>query len=174
MNASPGPHTNTEEPVPIVRLTLACAFALLPVAWLGLFTGIPTVLSPFPALTVMFGFFMTARAGIVAPTLLFLLWNPSLFRGDGRIPKRSYIFLALLTVFTASWFVQGWNFGLHYQGPRFTQLMLVMNIAWLLGLWTLFLSAWKRTPSFGFSLTIHWLLFAWLAWCAFPYLGELP
>jgi hypothetical protein len=27
---------------------------------------------------------------------------------------------------------------------------------------------------FRFSLFLHWTLFAWLAWCAFPYMGELP
>jgi hypothetical protein len=32
----------------------------------------------------------------------------------------------------------------------------------------------RRRPSYGRSLMFHTALFAWLAWCAFPYLGELP
>ena len=31
-----------------------------------------------------------------------------------------------------------------------------------------------RRPSFWVNLLSHWLLFAWLGICAFPYLGELP
>jgi hypothetical protein len=174
MTTTLGRPSNREESPRSVLFTLVCGFALLGPAWLGLSTGLPTVLSPFPALTVIFSFFMTSRVGIAIPTLLFLVWNPRFFRGEGRIPNRSYTLLAFLTVFTAVWFVLGWKFGSQYQGPRFTHLMLVVNIAWLLGLWALFLSALKHTPSVGLSLTIHWLLFAWLAWSAFPYLGELP
>jgi hypothetical protein len=40
-------------------------------------------------------------------------------------------------------------------------------------LWSVFIWA-KRQPSFGRNLLAHWLLFVWLGWYAFPYLGELP
>jgi hypothetical protein len=33
----------------------------------------------------------------------------------------------------------------------------------------------EDTPTFGSSLLIQWMLFAWLSsWRAFPWLGELP
>jgi hypothetical protein len=37
-----------------------------------------------------------------------------------------------------------------------------------------FVRTWKMGASFRNSLFVHWMLFAWLAWYAFPYLGELP
>jgi hypothetical protein len=32
----------------------------------------------------------------------------------------------------------------------------------------------QRDITFRLVLALHWLLFSWLAWYAFPYLGELP
>jgi hypothetical protein len=31
-----------------------------------------------------------------------------------------------------------------------------------------------KSKSFASNLIFHWLLFAWLGWFAFPYLGESP
>jgi hypothetical protein len=49
-----------------------------------------------------------------------------------------------------------------------------VTVAWIAFLGTLFTLYWKRESSFRLNLALHWLLLAWLAWYAFPYLGELP
>lgn len=67
-----------------------------------------------------------------------------------------------------------WKWGLQYQGARYTDSVLALNVIWLAGLRTMSYVCCKREPSFTTSLTLHWLLFAWVAWYAFPYLGELP
>jgi hypothetical protein len=48
-----------------------------------------------------------------------------------------------------------------------------INVAWLVSLWTILYSA-SKMRSFKTNLLFHAVLFAWLAWYAFPYLGELP
>jgi hypothetical protein len=51
-------------------------------------------------------------------------------------------------------------------------LSLLMPAA--IGLFLIFAQRWKGEPSFISNLVVHWILFVWLAWYAFPYLGELP
>jgi hypothetical protein len=63
--------------------------------------------------------------------------------------------------------------GLEFQGPVFTYGSCLENILALALLWIAFIRA-KRAPSFRRNLLAHWMLFVWLGWYAFPYLGELP
>jgi hypothetical protein len=106
--------------------------------------------------------------------LLFFAWIPRAFQGDAKIHKRSHVLLALASVLSVAWFVFGWNYGLEYQGARHTYVVCIVNAAWIAFLWLIFAQYWKREPSFKINLLLHWVLFAWLAWYAFPYLGELP
>jgi hypothetical protein len=110
---------------------------------------------------------------VLIPTLLFLLWNPQLCRAEGGIPKRSYALFVVLADLSMVDFAMSWKWGLKYQGPPYTAIICSINIAWIgfLGL------AFRRTltthATFRTSLLLHWLLFAWLCWYAFPWLGEL-
>jgi len=71
-------------------------------------------------------------------------------------------------------FVAEWNWALQYHGPLYTRAVCAINIAWAVFLILAFARGLKKPPSFVYSLFLHWMLFAWLAWYAFPYLGELP
>jgi hypothetical protein len=159
-------------------LTRIIGFTLFFPAAVGLrLGGVPTVLGPFPALTVLSTFLLSwplSMAALIVPVLFFFAWNPGLFRGDAKIPKRSYVLLALATVLSVVWFVSGWEYGLKYQGPRYTYVVCFVNTAWIGFLWVIFTRAWKVGSSFKTNLFLHWMLFAWLTWYAFPYLGELP
>jgi hypothetical protein len=108
------------------------------------------------------------------PVLLFFVWHRGLFRGEARIPLRSYALLAIVTVLSMVYFIAGWKLGLEYQGAEHTRFMCIVNVAWAAVLMFAFGRAWKKGCSFRTSLFLHWMLFAWLAWYAFPYLGELP
>ena len=160
-------------------ITLLAAAALLIPASLGLFlTGAPTVFCPFPMLTaipaLMLAQWHLEDAAVLLPLTLFLLWNPQLFRGEGKIPKRSYILFAVLVGLNAVDFVLSWKWGLQYEGPPYTAIVCSINIAWI-GFLGLALRRWLNTsPSFRASLFFHWMLFAWLCWYAFPWLGEVP
>jgi hypothetical protein len=159
-------------------ITLVSALALLGPASLGLFlSGVPTVFGPFPALTVipalMLAQWHLEYAAVFIPAVLFLVWNPQLFRAEGKIPKRSYVLFVLLAILSAVDFAISWKSGLKYQGPPFTAIVCSINIAWLGFLGLAFRRTLKASTSFQGSLFLHWMLFAWLGWYAFPWLGEL-
>lgn len=162
-------------------ITFVAGFGLLIPAALGLglfLSGAPTVFSPLPALTVIPALFLSdwhhlGNAAVILPMLLFFLWNPQLFRGEAKVPKRSYALLAVLAVLSAIDFVVSWKWGLQYEGPMFTVAVCSVNIAWLAFLGLAFARTRKGTTSFTTSLFLHWMLFAWLGWYAFPWLGEL-
>jgi hypothetical protein len=154
-------------------LTLLCGLSLLlPIVFWSLLRDLPSPLYPLPLLVVAFAL-VFRYAAIAVPMLLFFAWNPGLFRGEAMMPKRSYVLLAVLTLLSVPWFGVGWKFGLAYQGGRYCYSVLMTNICWLAGLWLVFART-KRADSFAANLFFHWMLFAWLAWYAFPYLGELP
>lgn len=160
-------------------VTLFCGLALIVPASIGLLTsGVPTILCPFPTLTVLPAFLLAGphlwNAAVVLPSLLFFLWHPGLFRGESKIPNRTYWLFLVATVLSVAYFIASWKWGVQYQGARHTQIVCAINAAWAGVLGLAFARGWKGAPSFGYSLFAHWMLFAWLAWYAFPYLGELP
>jgi hypothetical protein len=105
--------------------------------------------------------------------LAFLAWSHSLLRGSSQFPKRSLVAWALVFLLSAVWYVEGWRLGLQYEGAAFTWGCLGLSL--ILALSTLSLGlACRKKPSFPKNLAAHWLLFAWVATYAFPYLGETP
>ncbi len=159
--------------------TLIAGLGLLVPASLGLLlSNVPTILSPFPALTVMPAFLISDlhlwKLAVVVPMLLFFLWHPGLLRGEPKIPKRSYALLLTAILLSVADFISSWNWGLHYQGPQYLHVVCAVNVAWVVFLAFSFIRAWKNPSTFKSSLFLHWMLFAWLAWYAFPYMGELP
>ena len=161
-----------------VRLTaVAAGVSLLVPAWVGLDTGRPTILAPMPLLTSIPAFALwrwNYMAAVLIPPLLFLFWNPGLLKGATRIPKRSYVLLIAASGLSVPWFLATWSFAVGYHGARYTQYVCAINSAWLVALWAFLLSVWRRGQSFKANLIFHWVLFTWLSWYAFPYLGELP
>jgi hypothetical protein len=164
-------------------MTTVAGLGLVPPAavGLGLFPSQydQTVLTPYPALTFFPYLWLSSNhnwgnAAVMLPMLLFFLWSYQLFRGAGKVPRRSYVFLALLTVLSVIDFVVNWKLGMRYQGAKFMAVVCSVNIVWLACLGLGFARARNRTTSWGTSLFLHWMLFAWLAWYAFPWLDEIP
>jgi len=110
---------------------------------------------------------------VAIPAVAFFLWNPGLFRGEATVPKRSYVLIAVATLADAAWFVGGWKDGLRFQGVAYTHAVFAINVVWVTLLWLGFAVSSKARKSFNRSLLLHWLLFAWLAWSAFPFFGEM-
>jgi len=152
---------------------------LIPAAvGLGLFLSDDlAVFSPYPALTIMPYLVLSeghswGNAAVMLPMLLFFLWSCQLFRGVAKVPRRSYVLLALLNGLSLTYFVVNWKSGLQYEGVKFTAAACSVNILWLAFLDLAFVRTRNGTASFGSSLFLHWMLFAWLGWYAFPWLRE--
>jgi hypothetical protein len=160
-------------------VVVAAGLCLLIPAWIGLFSsGVPTLYSPFPTLTVLPAFVLShwhlESLAVLVPSILFFLWSPGLLLNQRpNLPKKTFVLLGLLTVLTVVDCVVEWKYGVVYRGARHTILVYVINAMWLASLWWTVVRC-QRQPSFVGNLFSHWLLFAWLAWYAFPYLGELP
>jgi hypothetical protein len=140
--------------------------------------GSPTVTCPFPALTIIPAFFLAShtlfKIVIILPSVLFFAWNPGLFRREAEVPRRSYVLFGGVVALTIVWFLGSWSYGLHYQGPRYTYEVCAVNFLWAVALGITLLRLWKKESTYGASLVVNWMIFAWLGWYAFPYLGELP
>lgn len=159
--------------------TLLASVSLLIPAAAGLLTsGIPRTYCPLPMLTIVPAFVLSVHhlenLAITLPSLLFLVWSPGLMRGQANVARRSHRLLAVLTLLSVYYFVTGWKLGVEYQGIEYTRAVCFINIVWVALLTTAFVRVRKTGPSFRSNLVLHWTLFAWLAWYAFPYLGELP
>ncbi len=154
---------------------VACVTLLVPAYFGFLWSPIPTLICPFPMITVIPAFIFSRAAflAVVIPSLFFAVWMPGIFSGKREVPVRSLIMLAALTGLSAWYFRLGWNDGLTYQGANFTRGVCLVNVVWLAVLWIVLVYAYRK-PSFNLTLLAHWLLFAWIGWYAFPYLGELP
>lgn len=158
--------------------TLVAGVALIAPAYCGLMSsGVPTLLSPFPLATVLPAFILAQAQlyplAVLVPTALFFLWCPKLFQGQDKVPNRSIVLLGILTVLTGIFFIASWSDGMRYQNAAFTYGTCAANIGWIILLWSVFI--WARGKGyFQANLLTHFLLFAWIGWSAFPYLGELP
>jgi hypothetical protein len=105
--------------------------------------------------------------------LLFCLWCWPLLRGRSELPTRSKWLLGAAILTSAAWLVSGYECGVQYQGLRYIVGVTVVNVVCWITLIGLAIIA-ARRPSEDRNFVFHGSLFAWLAWCAFPYLGELP
>jgi hypothetical protein len=108
----------------------------------------------------------------MVPALLFFAWNPRLLGGQVRTPKRTYVLVAIGVAVGVVDLIGSWSYGVRWQGLEYTLLVSAKSGACLAMLCILFFRSWKGEPSFVWNLALHWVFFAWLAWFAFPYLGE--
>jgi hypothetical protein len=160
-------------------LALAAGLCLLLPAYFGSrFTG--GILSPVPILPFIFGDFLQQfrywidvdKILVIFPMLLFFVWNPGLLRGQLKIPRRTYLLVAAVIALSFVDFVGSWRYGLKYQGVGYTCVVDAINFGWIAILCFLSFRNWKGEPSFLTNLAVHWIFFAWIAWYAFPWLGE--
>jgi hypothetical protein len=153
--------------------TVGCAGIILQTSDLALSAkGQPTILSPLPLFTVIWDFIIGPGAAFLPP-LAFCLWSIHLFKGKAKVPMRTLIALGVLIVLDIIDLYYSWPYGLKYQGKSFTVTMNGINGAFILLL--LVITVWAvRRASFIGNLLVHFILFLWLGWYAFLYLGELP
>lgn len=156
--------------VPVVALAL--------LSWLTISPGTPKVYAPCNVLVVFPGWLTGSADGALVVALvlvpaLFCLWCWPVFRGRTTLPTRSIILLICAVTLSAVWLVYGYRYGVEYQSTGYVASVATINlVCWaLLGVLAVLA---RRRPSFVHNLGFHAALFAWLAWCAFPYLGELP
>lgn len=148
-------------------------------SWLTISAGTPQIYAPFNLLVVLPAFLSSGLfeggyiIAVAVVPLFFCLWCWPVLHGRTTLPTRSIVLLILAVVLSAASLIFGFRYGVEYQSVSYVVGVAVINVVCWALLGALALLA-RRRPSFGHNLGFHAALFAWLAWCAFPYLGELP
>jgi hypothetical protein len=160
--------------------TVALIAMLALLSWFTVLPGVPKVYAPLNLLVLIPWFLCASVLGsagffvaIAVVPVFFCLWCWPVLRGCATLPARSIVLLVSAVALSALSLILGSRYGVEYQSVGYVIGVAIINVAcWgLLG--GLALLA-RRRPSFGCNLGFHAALFAWLAWGAFPYLGELP
>jgi hypothetical protein len=137
-------------------------------------SAVPTPWSPYPML--QFGLVSTGMprlATLLVVPLLFAVWNAlallrpyrGKFRGVG-------VAGGLLTIAGIAYLLLRGETGYVHQGVIYTRAVIAINLGLLLTFWCGWWAARKR-PTSRNALLLGLVLFIWLAWCAFPYFGDV-
>ena len=133
--------------------------------------GMMTPFVPMPVYQVVLAWILSYAFVIVLP-LLYVTEYHFLSRKPyfGKIVRTATLILFGLSVL---YFYSSWDYGVKYQGELHTRIVAVENALGFFAV--LALSTFGISKSSQVLLRIaNLLLFVLLAWCAFPYLGELP
>jgi hypothetical protein len=172
-----------------VLATVASALLVSAAAYLSVADNVPSVRAPFslvavvPALVVYeWGQGALGRSAVAEATWTalatlpaggaFLAWSYPLLLGRDRVPRRSAILAVVAALLTVVFFVHVWSYGLTYHGGVQTVGMAVYNVVGSCIVFWCFRRN-RASPSYASNLAFHVALFLWLAYCAFPWLGEL-
>lgn len=146
----------------------------------GIVADVPTIWSPLNVLgfvPALFASVIFSSAAVLVPAgllaLAFVAWCPDVWHGEAQAPPRTWVLAVTAVVLSMAAVIGGRAYGLKYQGPSYvTAVTAISVLCWLL-VGAVLVRAY-RAPSPVRNLWAHLILFAWLGWYAFPYLGELP
>lgn len=164
----------TEPPSLAIRTaSIVIAMSLLAVlSWATIANRVPSALSPHSFAVVIPVFEGGSAFAVTVMPLLFVLWSVNLIDGRSDLPNRSVALFGVVSLGVLVWFVVGWSDGLEFTEPRVLIFWAVVN-AVLFGLISVLVRRFRSCGSWWRTLLFQWLLFAWPAWCGFPWLGEL-
>ena len=103
----------------------------------------------------------------------FLLTALPLFRRQVRRPLLSLALYVVAAAVDALFLIANWHEGAARQGPVYTLIVVAANTLLAVALALLALRL-IRSPRAVTAWAFHIVLFLWLSWVAFPWLGELP
>jgi hypothetical protein len=164
------------------RLVLGFSWAvfLAFLTWQTVWTSGPTLLRPMNVVVLLPLFMsgaMFGKLGLVAGLFVpgvFLVWCWTIILdGDPKVPLRSLVLLVGAILISACDLALGGEYALQYQSEDYLRGVRVISAVWWISLAALALLA-KCFPNAFLNHIFHFALFAWLAWYALPYCGEMP
>ena len=146
----------------------------------GVVADVPTIWSPLNLLGFVPAFFASvvfSSAAVLVPAALlalaFVAWCPDVWHGRAEVPSRSWALAITAVALSGAAVIGGRDYGLKYQGPSYVTAVTAISVLCWVVVGAVLVRAY-RAPSPVRNLWAHLILFAWLGWYAFPYLGELP
>jgi hypothetical protein len=134
--------------------------------------GVPRIWAPMPSYVVLLGW-IVGPAAVLLPAILLFAWCWPISKDASVVPRRSIVLLVILASLSVVYFTTSRRYGVRYQGPAHTLAVACINMLMLAALAFLAFHIAHR-PNRAGPVIFHTLLFVWLGWSAFPYLGELP
>ena len=167
---------------PFSLTTLVFAVTLTALSWISVHPGIPKIWGPFNLVVFLPAFLLhelieSTRVSLLLSTLivplLFLVWTIPHTWQNPRPPIRTLVLAICAIAFSVGSVAHGWTFAMEYHGASYVYgVVIVSAISWIaIGLLAV-ISLQKATPRW--NAAFHCVFFAWLAWYAIPYMGELP
>ncbi|HVZ95135.1 MAG TPA: hypothetical protein VG797_11565 [Phycisphaerales bacterium] len=144
-------------------------------AALSIHNGAPNEWSPFPIPGVLL-VFLSGELWLwpLATGALYLIWTLPLWTSKpqpGWIPF--FLFLAVAALDVAWLAANASKYGLKYQGIDHVIVVSVLNGVFIAAGIAAWVTA-RHVHSYWLKALFFAIVGWWIAWCAFPYLGELP
>ena len=148
---------------------------------LTMFANYPKIYSPYSFSVVIPALFISelglSRAPVyilaATPTVTFyLIWSFFFINKSLKISKPTIAISLILIILSIVFNVHGYEYGVKYQGLLHTIVMYSYSISFIAALILIFKSN-KTSQTINNCLGFNIVLFSWLGWSAFPWLGEL-
>jgi len=139
----------------------------------SLSVALPAILLWYP-LGYQFSFFQFLGWPVACSFIpvIFIFWTRKLYINEGKVPWRSVIFFPIMMLLSIVFLATSWEYGLKYQGKIHTLAMYGCNLLfWVMMIFLYLIN--RKKQKFIFNFFFHLVSFIWLAWVAFPWLGEL-
>lgn len=148
---------------------------------LTIFASYPKLYSPY-SFSVVIPVLFISELGLsriamyilaAMPTVtLYLIGSFFFINKSLKISKPTIVVSLILITLSIVFNIYGYEYGIKYQGWLHTIVMYAYNISFLIALSFVYKSN-KTNPKLNNCLGFNVLLFSWLGWSAFPWLGEL-
>ena len=133
--------------------------------------GSLVIVAPSIMLWKYLGMMSRFLAPLVGP-LLFVIWCAPLFNTPSHIPSRTKLLAVILLLLAVLWLVFSWEYGIVKQGYGYCLSIVFIDCCF----WGALFVVERRNllkPTAMNGIGFHAMLFVWLSWIGFPWLGEL-
>jgi len=163
------------------RLILLGAIVVILCSSMTMIVGYPTIYSPYSFIVVLpaFGFYSLIGNGfffrllsVLPVAAVYVAWSLVMINESKIIPKESIVFALVLVAGSVFYNLASFEYGIKYQGEIHTYIMYLYNIMCFIGM-GLIARVNRISPSYMSVVGFHVMLFSWLGWVSFPWLGEL-
>ena len=159
---------------------------ILIVGTLSIFTSRPTVISPYSFPVIIPAFFISASR-LDAPefflkclyalpfAIFYMIWVSQNLTHNYKLSGATKVLTFISLFLSILWYFYGYEYGVKYKGLLQVNVLVAINICFLITLVYFFKTINNGNMSGNLHFHVyHIVLFSWLAWAAFPWLGELP
>lgn len=104
--------------------------------------------------------------------ILYLTWSLFLKERTWKIPFRTLTLTIILVLLSFIYLISSWNYALIYQGRTHTIIIYLFSLLFWSLLYYIYQKN-KHSPKYQLNYLFHLMLFIWIAYIGFPWLGEL-